>query len=265
MSQTLTNQHDAAQPAAAPGGTTRKLPRTAQRAVVVGASSGMGAAIVARLADAGHAVAGLDLASATWPRDSRAVHRGAVDVTDADSVEEAMAEAARELGGLEIVVNCAGILGPVEPTLETTQATFQRIVGLNLGGAFAVTRAALARLVPAGYGRIVHIASIAGKEGNPQMAAYSASKAGVIGMVKAIGKEYAASGVTVNAIAPASIETPLIAGMTEERQAVQRSLIPVGRFGTVAEVAALVAYITSPDASFTTGFVYDLSGGRADY
>ncbi|MCK6210741.1 SDR family oxidoreductase [Georgenia sp. EYE_87] len=225
----------------------------------------MGAAVVARLTDAGHAVAALDLATATWPQDSRAVHRGSVDVTDADSVEEAVAEATRELGGLEIVVNCAGVLGPVEPTLETTQDTFQRIVGLNLGGAFAVTRAALARMVPAGYGRIVHVASIAGKEGNPQMAAYSASKAGVIGMVKSIGKEYAASGVTVNAIAPASIETPLIAGMTAERQAVQRSLIPMGRFGTVAEVAALVSYITSPDASFTTGFVYDLSGGRADY
>jgi 2-dehydro-3-deoxy-L-rhamnonate dehydrogenase (NAD+) len=265
VSQTLTNQHDAAQPAAAPDGTRRDAPRTAQRAVVVGASSGMGAAIVARLADAGHAVAALDLATATWPHDFRAAHRGAVDVTDADSVESAIAEAAQQLGGLEIVVNCAGILGPVEPTLETTQATFQRIVALNLGGAFAVTRAALARLVPAGYGRIVHIASIAGKEGNPQMAAYSASKAGVIGMVKSIGKEYAASGVTVNAIAPASIETPLIAGMTEERQGVQRSLIPMGRFGTVAEVAALVSYITSPDASFTTGFVYDLSGGRADY
>src|SRR5690606_28455692 len=102
------------------------------------------------------------------------------------------------------------ILGPVSPTLETDQDTFSRIVGLNLGGAFAVTRAALAQLLPQGFGRIIHIASIAGKEGNPQMAAYSASKAGVIGMVKAIGREYAASGVTVNAVAPASIDTPLI-------------------------------------------------------
>jgi len=225
----------------------------------------MGAAIVARLADEGHAVAALDLATAAWPEGSREIHRGAVDVTDADSVEQAIGDASRELGGLEIVVNCAGILGPVEPTVTTAQATFERIVGLNLGGAFAVTRAALARMVPAGYGRIVHVASIAGKEGNPQMAAYSASKAGVIGLVKSVGKEYAASGVTVNAVAPASVETPLIVGMTEERQAVQRSLIPMGRFGTVAEVAALVSYITSPEASFTTGFVYDLSGGRADY
>lgn len=237
----------------------------AQRAVVVGASSGMGAAIVDGLTDAGYTVAGLDLAQATWPENTQAAHRLAIDVTDADSVESAIGEAASLLGGLDVVVNCAGILGPVAPTTETTQATFQRIIDLNLGGAFAVTRAALDHLLPAGYGRIVHIASIAGKEGNPQMAAYSASKAGVIGMVKAIGKEYAASGVTVNAIAPASIETPLIAAMTEERRAIQRSLIPMGRFGTVDEVAGLVTYIASPEASFTTGFVYDMSGGRADY
>src|SRR5690606_31665265 len=130
---------------------------------------------------------------------------------------------------------------------------------------FAVTRTALAHLVPQGFGRIIHIASIAGKEGNPQMAAYSASKAGVIGMVKAIGREYAASGVTVNAIAPASIDTPLIQGMTAERREVQKSLIPMGRFGTAEEIAGLVAYIASPDSSFTTGFVFDASGGRATY
>ncbi|PFG38985.1 3-oxoacyl-[acyl-carrier protein] reductase [Georgenia soli] len=265
MSQTLTNDTRTPSTRTARADEDRVPVPTAQRAVVVGASSGMGAAVVARLAGAGHAVAALDLADARWPQGSGKVHRGAIDVTDAGSVEEAIDSAARELGGLEIVVNCAGILGPVEPTVETTQATFDRVVGLNLGGAFAVTRAALARMVPAGYGRIVHVASIAGKEGNPQMAAYSASKAGVIGLVKSVGKEYAASGVTINAVAPASVETPLIAGMTEERQAVQRSLIPMGRFGTVAEVAALVSYITSPEASFTTGFVYDLSGGRADY
>lgn len=238
---------------------------SAQRAIVVGASSGMGAAIVERLAGDGATVAGLDLAGAAWPQGSSAAHRIDVDVTDADLVERAFAEAVELLGGIEIVVSCAGILGPVEPTLETSQSTFDRIVGLNLGGAFAVTRAALAHLVPARYGRIVHIASIAGKEGNPQMAAYSASKAGVIGMVKSVGKEHATSGVTINAIAPASIETPLIAAMTEERREVQRSLIPMGRLGTVDEVASLVAFITSPSASFTTGFVYDLSGGRADY
>lgn len=236
-----------------------------QRAVVIGASSGMGAAIVRSFSRCGMRVAGLDLASAHWPEDSEAIHRIDMDITDTLSVGTAIDEAVERLNGLEVVVNCAGILGPVESTLETTQETFQRIINLNLGGAFAVTKAALSYLIPARYGRIVHIASIAGKEGNPQMAAYSASKAGVIGMVKAVGKEYAASGVTVNAVAPASIDTPLIAAMTEERRELQRSLIPMRRFGTPEEVAGLVEYIASPAASFTTGFVYDMSGGRAVY
>lgn len=241
---------------------TRTLTRTA---IVVGASSGMGAAITRRLVADGLTVAALDLASAAWPEDFPAVHTAAIDVTDPDGVAAAIDGAAAHLGGLDVVVNCAGILGPVAPALETSHETFQRIVNLNLGGAFAVTRAALGHLVPRGFGRIVHIASIAGKEGNPQMAAYSASKAGVIGMVKAIGKEYAASGVTVNAIAPASIETPLILGMSPERREAQKSLIPMGRFGTAEEIAGIVSFIASDDSSFTTGFVFDASGGRADY
>ena len=241
---------------------TRTLTRTA---IVVGASSGMGAAITRRLVADGLTVAALDLASAAWPEDFPAVHTAAIDVTDPDGVAAAIDGAAAHLGGLDVVVNCAGILGPVAPALETSHETFQRIVNLNLGGAFAVTRAALGHLVPRGFGRIVHIASIAGKEGNPQMAAYSASKAGVIGMIKAIGKEYAASGVTVNAIAPASIETPLILGMSPERREAQKSLIPMGRFGTAEEIAGIVSFIASDDSSFTTGFVFDASGGRADY
>ncbi|MGB9033604.1 MAG: SDR family NAD(P)-dependent oxidoreductase [Paeniglutamicibacter sp.] len=241
------------------------LGETPKRAIVLGASSGMGAAIVARLASHGHTVAGLDLDNAAWPEDSAHSFKFAVDVSDADSVDRAMSDAVDSLGGLEIVINCVGILGPVVPAHETSQDTFNKIVGINLGGAFAVTRAALGHLLPAGYGRIVHIASIAGKEGNPQMSAYSASKAGVIGMVKAVGRETASTGITINAIAPASVETPLIAGMTSERQAAQRALIPMGRFGTVQEIAALVEYIVSPEASFTTGFVFDASGGRATY
>lgn len=237
-------------------------PRTA---IVVGASSGMGAAITRRLVRDGLAVAALDLAGATWPEDNPATHIGAIDVTDAAGVESALAAAGEALGGVDVVVNCAGILGPVSATVDTEQATFQRIIDLNLGGAFAVTRAALTHLLPRGWGRIIHIASVAGKEGNPQMAAYSASKAGVIGLVKAVGKEYAASGVTVNAIAPASIETPLIAAMTEERRDVQKALIPMGRFGTADEIAGLVSFIASDDSSFTTGFVFDATGGRADY
>lgn len=234
-------------------------------AIVVGASSGMGAAVVDRLTRDGFRVAGLDLATASWPDGNAAEFTTAIDVTDSAGVASVIATADERLGGTDVVVNCAGILGPVEASVDVAASTFARIVGLNLGGAFAVTQAALHHMLPRHTGRIVHIASIAGKEGNPQMAAYSASKAGVIGMVKSVGKEYAASGVTINAVAPASIETPLIAGMTNERQEVQKSLIPMRRFGTVQEIAALVAYIVSPEASFTTGFVFDASGGRADY
>ncbi|CAH0145192.1 SDR family NAD(P)-dependent oxidoreductase [Microbacterium sp. Bi121] len=240
-------------------------PGTQRGAIVVGASSGMGAAVVRRLVADGIRVAALDLASATWPDDLGATFTGAIDVTDATGVADAITGAATALGGVDIVVNCAGILGPVAATVDTEQETFSRIVNLNLGGAFAVTKAALAHLLPQGSGRIIHIASIAGKEGNPQMAAYSASKAGVIGMVKSVGREYAASGVTVNAIAPASIDTPLIQAMSPERRDVQKSLIPMGRFGTAEEIAGLVAYIASPESSFTTGFVFDASGGRATY
>ncbi|RFA10875.1 SDR family oxidoreductase [Subtercola boreus] len=236
-----------------------------QRALVVGASSGMGATIVRQLEAAGVTVASADLASAVWPESSTGTHRYSIDVSRRETVGAAFDAAVDDLGGLEIVVNCAGILGKVVPTLDLAVEEFERLLQINLLGAFVVTQAALAVMLPAGYGRIVHIASIAGKEGNPQMAAYSASKAGVIGMVKAVGKEYATSGVTVNAVAPASIETPLIAGMTPERQQVQKSLIPLGRFGSTAEVASLVGYIVSPGASFTTGFVYDVSGGRAVY
>lgn len=236
-----------------------------RNAIVIGASSGMGAAIVRRFAADGLRVAALDLATAAWPAHLPVAHTGAIDVTDHDGVAAAIETAAAALDGVDAVVNCAGILGPVSPTIDTTPETFARIVSLNLGGAFAVTQAALTHLLPRGFGRIIHIASIAGKEGNPQMAAYSASKAGVIGLVKSVGKEYAASGVTVNAIAPASIETPLIQGMAPERRDVQKALIPMGRFGTVEEIAGLAAFIASPDSSFTTGFVFDASGGRADY
>lgn len=225
----------------------------------------MGAAIVERLTADGRTVAALDLATASWPENFVAAHVGAIDVTSPSSVNDALAEAADALGGFDVVVNCAGILGPVEATVDVTPETFSRIVGLNLGGAFSVTQSALTHLLPRGFGRIIHIASIAGKEGNPQMAAYSASKAGVIGLVKAVGKEHAASGVTINAIAPASIETPLILAMTPQRREAQKNLIPMQRFGTAQEIAGLVSFIASPDSSFTTGFVFDASGGRADY
>jgi NAD(P)-dependent dehydrogenase (short-subunit alcohol dehydrogenase family) len=237
------------------------------RVLVVGASSGIGRAVVDLLAESGATVAACDLPGATWPTDEpgESVTRFPIDVTDVESVEAAVRSAVADLGGLDAVVNCAGFLGSVVPAAEEPMEQIERLLRVNLLGAFAVSRAVLPVMAANGFGRLVHVASMAGKDGNPQMTGYSASKAGVIGMVKALGKEYADTGVTVNAIAPASIETPLIAGMTPERQEVQRRLVPMGRFGTPAEAAALIRYVISPEASFTTGFVHDLSGGRATY
>jgi 3-oxoacyl-[acyl-carrier protein] reductase len=244
-----------------------QLGLTGHRVVVIGGSSGMGAAAVPVLQTAGARVASFDLPTARWPKAVTDVAEltGAVDVTDEPTVAAALDTAASELGGIDAVVNCAGILGAVVPGIEETVADVQRLLSINLLGAFAVSRQALPAMIEQGYGRIVHVASIAGKEGNPQMTGYSASKAGMIAMVKSLGKEYAASGVTVNAIAPASIETPLIQGMTPERREVQKALIPARRFGTAEEVAHLIRFIVSPEASFTTGFVFDASGGRATY
>jgi 3-oxoacyl-[acyl-carrier protein] reductase len=225
----------------------------------------MGAGIVRRLMSQGEQILGLDLENAAWPEDLELVERFQVDVSQQRSVDLAIESSTAALDGIDAVVNCAGILGPVKPLVKTASSEFFQLLNVNLLGAFHVTGAALKVMQPKGYGRIVHIASIAGKEGNPGMAGYSASKAGIIGMVKAAGKEVADSGVTINAIAPASIETPLIMGMTPERREAQKSLIPVGRFGTVEEVAALVEYVISPEASFTTGFTFDMSGGRAVY
>lgn len=236
---------------------------TGRRVLIVAAGSGMGSAIVDRFRAMGARVAAADLDRPEW-READADNLP-IDVTDADSVQAAVDSAATRFGGLDVVVNCAGILGPVEPTHLADTETFRRVMEVDLVGAFHVTRASIPSLLASQSGRLVHIASIAGKEGNPQMGAYSAAKAGVIGLVKAVGKEYAASTLTINAIAPASIDTPLLLGMSEERRAVQRSLIPMGRFGTIEEVAALVEFIASEEASFTTGFVYDLSGGRANY
>lgn len=252
---------------AATEATRSALGLTRHRAVVIGASSGMGAATVPVLRAAGARVAAFDLRSTVWPEavTEAAELTGVVDVTDETTLEDAFALTREVLGGVDAVVNCAGILGAVVPGVEETVGDLQRLLNINLLGAFAVSRQALPQMIEQGYGRIVHVASIAGKEGNPQMTGYSASKAGMIAMVKSLGKEYAATGVTVNAIAPASIETPLIQGMAPERREVQKSLIPARRFGTAEEIAHLIRFIVSPEASFTTGFVFDASGGRATY
>jgi 3-oxoacyl-[acyl-carrier protein] reductase len=222
----------------------------------------MGRAIAERLSRSGRVVSA-DLPAEGWVAADQ--HRLGVDVSDSGSVTALVEDASELLGGLDVVVNCAGILGPVVATTESTNEDFDQVMRVNLYGAYHVSRAAIPVLLKGEDPRLVHIASIAGKEGNPRMAAYSASKAGVIGLVKSLGREYAETPLTVNAIAPAIIDTPLIDGMSDERRAVQRELVPMRRFGRPDEAAALIEYIASPASSFTTGFVFDLSGGRATY
>lgn len=242
------------------------LPSTVaeSRCLVIGAASGIGRAAAARLRASGAAVVGADLPSAHWPVES-AGSTLAMDVTDPVSVAAAVSAAGQQMGGLDAVVNCAGILGPVASALTVSVEDFERIVKINLTGAFIVSQAVLPRMAEAGYGRLLHISSTAGKEGVINMPAYSASKAGILGLVKSLAKEFALSGVTVNALAPGNVITPLFDEVPAELQAAQAARIPMGRFGTPAEAASLIEFIISPAASYTTGFVFDLSGGRATY
>ena len=240
------------------------------RCLVIGAASGIGLATAERLRASGAVVIGADLPSARWPGN----HAGSslppgsslpLDVTDPGSVRAAVSSAVRMMGGLDAVVNCAGILGPVASALTTSVEDFDRILKINLTGAFIVSQAVLPAMAEAGYGRLLHISSTAGKEGVINMPAYSASKAGILGLVKSLAKEFALSGVTVNALAPGNVMTPLFQEVPAEQQAAQAARIPMGRFGTPAEAAALIEFIISPAASYTTGVVFDLSGGRATY
>jgi 3-oxoacyl-[acyl-carrier protein] reductase len=234
------------------------------RCLVIGAASGIGLTTAERLRRSGAAVIGADLPSANWPEEYSASSLP-MDVTDPASVHTAVASAVQTLGRLDAVVNCAGILGPVTSTLATSVDEFERIVRVNLTGAFTVSQAVLPGMAEAGYGRLLHISSTAGKEGVINMPAYSASKAGILGLVKSLAKEFALSGVTVNALAPGNVVTPLFQEVPADQQTAQAAKIPMGRFGTPAEAASMIEFIISPNASYTTGFVFDLSGGRATY
>lgn len=234
------------------------------RCLVIGAASGIGRAVVERMGPGAAVMVAADLPGAPRHGADAEVAHVDLDVTDPASVEAGVAKALAETGGrLDVVVNTAGIVGEVRPAAEETLESFERMLQVNLTGAFLVSRAVLPHLARSGSGRLIHFASTAGKEGVAGMAAYSTSKAGIMGLVKALAKEYASSGVTVNAIAPGKVATPLLRDMAVTEADLAR--IPMGRLGTASEAAALVEYIASPDASYTTGFVYDLSGGRATY
>jgi NAD(P)-dependent dehydrogenase (short-subunit alcohol dehydrogenase family) len=189
-----------------------------------------------------------------------------VDFTDEKSINKLVSNVEAKLGPLKAVVNCVGILGKNGEKIESLDiADFDLVYAINLRGAVILTKAVIAGMAQRGYGRILHIASISGKEGNPYLVAYSATKAGLIGMVKSVGKEYATSGVTINAMAPALIESPMSESFSEKQLALLKSRIPMERLGKSQEVADLAAWIISPACSFTTGFTFDLSGGRATY
>lgn len=238
--------------------------------IVAGAGSGIGRATTYALAALGCRIGCLDvnLAAAQETADAAGDQAFAIelDVTDAVSVTEAVAAAEQRLDGPQALVNCVGITGRTNLlSHEVPIDDFDRVVAVNLRGALLLSRAVLPGMVARGYGRILHVASIAGKEGNAGMVSYSASKAGLIGMVKAQGKEYAGTGVTVNAVAPAVIHTPMVDAMPPEQVRYMTDRIPMGRLGELDEIAALIGFAISPATSFITGFTWDMTGGRATY
>jgi 2-dehydro-3-deoxy-L-rhamnonate dehydrogenase (NAD+) len=229
-------------------------------ALVTGGASGIGAATVALLLERGAAVASFDLDAAGSPDGALKVDG---DATDSLSVAAAVARTERELGPLHALVCCAGTAGDSLRTVDVSDEEWRRVFALNCDGVFYFNREAARVMVPRGAGRIVNVASIAGKEGNPMAAAYSASKAAVIGMTKSIGKDLATTGVLVNCIAPAVIATPMLGQMSQEHVDYMVEKIPMGRTGRPEEVAELIAFLASDRMTFSTGATFDISGGRA--
>jgi 3-oxoacyl-[acyl-carrier protein] reductase len=229
-------------------------------AVVTGGAKGIGHAVCERLARDGLTPVVWDIAAGSSPRAFIAC-----DVADEAAVEAAAAETEARHGPIAVLINNAGFTGPSTTVAETPLAQWRRVHAVNLTGTFLCSRAVAAVMTPRGHGRIVNIASLAGKEGTPTLAAYSAAKAGVIALTKAHGKELAGTGVLVNAVAPAAIETELLMQMSSQTVATMIGKSPLRRLGTVDELAELVAWLSSERCSFSTGAVFDLSGGRATY
>lgn len=246
------------------------MPRqeTPRAAIVTGGGGGLGFPVARRLAEEGHRVAIWDIdraradaAAAKLPGAKGYV----VDVTDPDAVHAATAQVVADLGPLGILVTCAGHNGPLRPVADYPLDGWRFVMTLNLDAVFYCCQAAVREMLKTGYGRIVNMASIAGKEGNPNAVAYSASKAGVIALTKSVGKELATTEIRVNCVTPAAIDTEMLEQITPEFRSYVTSKIPMGRLGRAEEVAALVAWLASEECSFSTGAVFDVSGGRATY
>jgi 2-dehydro-3-deoxy-L-rhamnonate dehydrogenase (NAD+) len=240
-------------------------------AIVTGGARGIGYAIAQRLLGSGAAVALWDMDAAALDKAAASLKSGgrifadAVDVTDEASIARATDALIRDTGKIDILVNNAGITGGNAPTWELPPDIWRRVIEVNLVAPYLTCRAIVPHMIAGGYGRIVNIASIAGKEGNPNASHYSASKAGVIGLTKSLAKELATKGVLVNCVTPAAAKTDLFDQMTQAQIDYMLSKIPMNRFVTVDEIAALVAWLASEDCSFSTGAVFDISGGRAVY
>ena len=231
-----------------------RLDFTGRTAIVTGGAQGIGAAIVRRLEQSGAKVRIWDLDAS--PR---------VDVSDLASVESAVQRSLAELGKIDVLVNNAGIAGMTKPVVDYPVEEWKRVLDIDLTGPFLCCRALVPHMTHAGYGRIVNIASIAGKEGNPNAAAYGAAKGGLIAFTKSLGKELAQTGVLVNCVTPAAAQTAILDQVTPEFAKFMLSKIPMGRFVKVEEIAALACWLASEDCSFSTGGVFDISGGRATY
>jgi NAD(P)-dependent dehydrogenase (short-subunit alcohol dehydrogenase family) len=238
-----------------------------RRAVVTGGAAGIGLTVAQRIVAEGGQVA-------IWDRDAERATAAAetlggiaiaLDIADWPAVEQAAAETAQKLGGIDILVASAGITGPNATLEDYPPDAWRKVFDVNVHGLFHCDKAVVPFMRAGGYGRIVNIASVAGKEGNPNASAYSASKAAVIGLTKSLGKELATTGITVNCVTPAAVKTAIFDQMSEAHIAFMLSKIPIGRFGTVDEVASLVCWLASEECSFTTSAVFDISGGRATY
>jgi 3-oxoacyl-[acyl-carrier protein] reductase len=248
-----------------------KIDLQGKNAIVTGGARGIGLAIATRLLASGARCSLWDIDRSALDAAVKSlagqgeVHTAMVDLTEPASVSGAKESTLKHFGSLEILVNNAGIAGVNKKTWELSPAEWRQVIDVNLFGVFLCCNAVVPAMIDKGYGRIVNIASIAGKEGNPNASHYSASKAGVMALTKSLGKELARAGVIVNCVTPAVIKTDIFDQMTQEHIDYMLSKIPMGRFGLKEEAAALVAWLCSAECSFSTGAVFDLSGGRATY
>lgn len=244
-----------------------------QVAIITGGARGIGLGIGERIAREGGQVILFDVleddlteASNRFSKSDLSIRTALVDISQEDQVIREIGRVAGEFGRLDIMVNCAGIVGPTATNIaEYSFSDFRKVVDINLLGSFLMTKYSLPHMLKNNYGRILLIASIGGKEGNPGMSGYAASKSGVMGLVKGVGKEYAKTGITVNGLAPAVIATPMNLDTHPDTLKYMTDKIPVGRLGTIEETAAISCWIVSKEASFNTAFIFDLSGGRATF